>query len=58
VQYLLRRASVADPGEARSLPFTAGLADGLDARATIRHWHEDTIYVREEQRGQMNVTNG
>ncbi|MBP1776425.1 MAG: hypothetical protein H6Q86_2435 [candidate division NC10 bacterium] len=58
VQYLLRRASILDPEEARSVPFSNGLADGIDVRATIRHWVEDTIYVREEQRGRMNVTNG
>jgi hypothetical protein len=58
VAYLLRCASIADPGEARVVPFTSGLADGLDVRATIRFWHEDRLYVREEQRGQLNVRNG
>ena len=55
VAYVLRRASIADPGEARVVPFTSGLADGLDVRAIIRFWHEDRLYVREEQRGQLNV---
>ncbi|HOG29123.1 MAG TPA: hypothetical protein PLT35_07575 [Vicinamibacterales bacterium] len=58
VGYLLRRASIQDPGEARVFPFTAGLADGVDVRATIRFWHQDHIYVREEQRGLLNVRNG
>ena len=58
VGYLLRRASIQDPGEARAVPFTAGLADGVDVRATIRFWHQDHIYVREEQRGVLNVRNG
>lgn len=58
VGYLLRRASIQDPGEARAVPFTTGLADGVDVRATIRFWHQDHIYVREEQRGLLNVRNG
>lgn len=58
VEYALRRASVSDPGEVRSSPFMTGIRDGLDVRETIRHWKEGTIYVREEQRGQMNFTNG
>jgi hypothetical protein len=58
VQYLLRRASVSDPGEARAVPFCSGLEDGIDVRATIRHWAEDVVYVKQDQRGQMNFTNG
>jgi hypothetical protein len=58
VGYLLRRASIQDPGEARAVPFTARLADGVDVRATIRFWHQGHIYVREEQRGLLNVRNG
>jgi hypothetical protein len=27
-------------------PFTTSLADGIDLRETIRHWHENKIYVR------------
>jgi hypothetical protein len=30
----------------------------LDIRATLRNWARGTIYVREEQRGRMNFTNG
>jgi hypothetical protein len=58
VAYVLRRASIPDPGEARVAPFISGLADGLDVRATIRFWHEERLYVREERRGQLNVRNG
>jgi hypothetical protein len=58
VEHVLRRASVIDPGEAKSLPFSTGLRDGLDARATIQHWQDGEIYVREEQRGRMRFTNG
>ncbi len=57
VNYVMRRASVSDPEDARSLPFTSGMRDGLDARATLRHWTESKIYVREEKRGHLNFTN-
>jgi len=30
----------------------------LDIRATLRNWTRDEVYVREEQRGCMNFTNG
>lgn len=58
VEHVLARASVTDPEEARSLPFTSGLVDGIDVRTTIRRWSEDTVYVREERRGPARVTNG
>ncbi|MCL6545470.1 MAG: slipin family protein [Bryobacteraceae bacterium] len=28
-------------------PFTASVLDGIDLRETIRHWHENQIYVRQ-----------
>ena len=58
VEYVLRRASLTDPEEAKSVPFQIGLRDGLDVRATLRNWAEGTIYVREEQRGHLNFRNG
>ena len=58
VDYVLRRASLTDPGETRIVPFSTGLADGIDVRATIRHWHDDRLFVREEQRGRLNIRNG
>ncbi|MBA2354991.1 MAG: hypothetical protein H0V80_10025 [Acidobacteria bacterium] len=58
VGFVLRRASISDPGDTRVVPFTNGLADGLDVRAMVRFWHEDRPYVREARRGQLNVTNG
>jgi hypothetical protein len=58
VEYVLRRASLADPEEEKSAPFQTGLRDGLDVRATLRNWAEGTIYVREEQRGHQNFRNG
>ena len=58
VRYLLRRASVSDEDAWRSAPFTCGMRDGVDVRATIRHWQDDRLYVREARRGAMNFTNG
>ena len=31
---------------ARSIPFTTSLEDGIDTRETIRHWHEKKLYVK------------
>ena len=58
VEYVLRRASLTDPDEAKSAPFQIGLRDGLDVRATLRNWTKGKIYVREEQRGRLNFRNG
>jgi hypothetical protein len=58
LEYVLRRASLTDPEEVKSVPFRSGLRDGLDVRATLRNWAEGTIYVSEEQRGHLNFTNG
>jgi hypothetical protein len=57
VNYLMRRASVSDPGDVRSIPFSSGMRDGLDVRATLKHWVEGKIFVREERRGTLNFTN-
>jgi hypothetical protein len=57
VNYIMRRASVSDPEDARSVPFTSGMRDGLDVRATLRRWTESKVYVREEKRGHLNFTN-
>lgn len=58
VEYVLRRASLSDPEDAKSAPFKIGLQDALDVRATLRNWAEGKIYVREEQRGHLNFRNG
>jgi hypothetical protein len=58
VDFVLRRASLSDPGDTRVVPFSSGLADGIDVRATIRHWHDERLYVREEQRRRLNIRNG
>lgn len=31
---------------ARTIPFSSSLEDGIDARETIRHWHEKKLYVK------------
>lgn len=31
---------------ARIVPFSSSLEDGIDARETIRHWHEKKLYVK------------
>lgn len=58
IEYALRRASMSSPEEAKSVPFQTGMRDGLDVRATLRNWTEDTIYVREDRRGHQDFTNG
>lgn len=32
--------------DARTVPFSTSLEDGIDTRETIRHWHEKKLYVR------------
>ena len=62
VRYALRRASQLDPSEdaadGPSVPFVNGLEGGLDVRTTIRFWHQDQIYVRQQQRTSDSVRNG
>jgi hypothetical protein len=58
VRYLLRRASISGDDTGRSVPFSSGMRDGLDVRATIRHWHDDELYVREASHGAVRFTNG
>lgn len=31
---------------ARTIPFSTSLEDGIDTRETIRHWHEKKLYVK------------
>ncbi|MBI2528767.1 MAG: hypothetical protein HYV93_22640 [Candidatus Rokubacteria bacterium] len=58
VRYVLGRATVGDPAEARSAPFVSGLRDGVDVRATLRHWKDGTVYVHEGGAEPLRVTNG
>jgi hypothetical protein len=47
-RYLKRRGkNVLSEEQARSVPFTSSVLDGIDVRETIRHWSEGKIYVRE-----------
>jgi len=46
--YLRRRGKgVLSEERARTVPFSASIADGIDVRETIRHWSEGKIFVRE-----------
>jgi hypothetical protein len=47
LERVLRLAGAPPEAERRSLPFSAGLQDGLDVGMTLRHWSEDRVYVRE-----------
>lgn len=58
VRCALRRASQLDPVDGPSVPFVNGLEGGLDVRTTIRFWHEDQIYVRQQQRTSDIIRNG
>lgn len=35
-------------GRSRVEPFTASIKDGIDVRETLRNWHQETLYVRED----------
>jgi hypothetical protein len=46
--YLRKKAlSLVKSLEAKSLPFTSSLYDGIDYRETIRNYYKNTIYVKE-----------
>jgi hypothetical protein len=42
-----RGKSVLSEEQARTVPFTTSVLDGIDVRETIRNWHEGKIMVRE-----------
>jgi hypothetical protein len=58
VAHVLRRASVHALSEPVAEPFLAGLRDGIDVKATLRHWKEGRLYVREGRGEWLTVTNG
>jgi hypothetical protein len=58
VRYVLTQASMAEPDDPTAVPFATGLRDGIDVRATLRHWKDGTIYVRDERRTPLKITNG
>ena len=50
-RYLKQKAkSILSEERERVEPFTTSLLDGIDMRETIRHWHEQKIYVRHQER--------
>ena len=58
VQFVLRSATNVISGEGEARPFQSGLRDGIDVRATLRHWHEGgDLYIRESSREKVPVTN-
>jgi hypothetical protein len=55
-RYLRHRGkSILSEEQARTVPFTTSVLDGIDLRETIRHWSERTLYVRELGRAPGNV---
>jgi len=57
VQLVLRSATTTVFGDSEARPFRSGLRDGIDVRATLRHWHEGTLFVREPTREKVRITN-
>jgi hypothetical protein len=58
VRYVLEHVTSPDLDETTPTRLLSGMGEGLDVRATIRHWHEGEIYVREPVRTPRRVTNG
>ena len=58
VRYVLEQASQPNLDEMTSAPMSSGMAEGLDIRATIRHWLSGGIYVREPAGASVRITNG
>jgi len=55
-RYLRHRGkSVLTEEQARTVPFTTSVLDGIDVKETIRHWHEGKIMVRELGRAPGDV---
>ncbi|MFO7785909.1 MAG: hypothetical protein ACQET7_02525 [Thermodesulfobacteriota bacterium] len=47
---LMRKAlEIKSEENARVVPFSASMLDGIDIRETLRNWHQGTLYVREER---------
>ena len=57
VQFVLRSAAATVAGDSEARPFRSGLRDGIDVRATLRHWHEGELFVREPSREKVRITN-
>ncbi len=58
LEYVLRKANFSSSQDIKYIPFSNGLCDGIDVRATLRNWIKGDIYVREEQKGYLKFTNG
>jgi hypothetical protein len=58
VRYVLEHVSGADLDETTPVPLTSGIEEGIDIRATIRHWQMGDVYVRERSQASVRVTNG
>ncbi|MCC7175961.1 MAG: hypothetical protein IT159_12260 [Bryobacterales bacterium] len=47
-RFLQKKAkSILSEERVRAEPFSTSVLDGIDLRETIRHWHENKIYVRQ-----------
>ncbi|OGA42563.1 MAG: hypothetical protein A3G24_25145 [Betaproteobacteria bacterium RIFCSPLOWO2_12_FULL_62_13] len=58
VRHVLQHLSSPRSREATPVRFASGMGDGVDVRATIRHWHEGEIYVREREPAAVSPRNG
>jgi hypothetical protein len=58
VRFVLEQVSKTSPDETAAVPLISGMAEGIDIRATVRHWRMGEIYVREPVRSPIRVTNG
>ncbi len=58
VRYVLKQGIHNDRTEMAAVPLSSGMGDGIDVRATIRHWQSGQIYVREPEQRKVLVTNG
>lgn len=57
VRHVLLLATRKVAREPKSEPFSTGLQDGIDMRATVRNWHRGEIHVRVGERHDLNITN-
>lgn len=45
-RFLQKKVECISERSTSTMPFTAHLEDGVDVRETIRHWHEEKLYVK------------
>lgn len=58
IRHVLLLASRKMVREAKSEPFSTGLRDGIDVRATVRNWSNGEVHVRVDEGRSLNITNG